>query len=376
MNKNIKNVIRKILILIIFSSGINGVFAVENSVSFEPDILTVDISVLENIKIEQKNLPENPGFDLIESEIQNLKKKFCNYISIDLSTEQSKELAPNLCKQIKDIVDNLVLQADLNQIPEIYLYVGNTQSTYNASANIATKIIEKTMMTEKNGVVVERHTDVDKIVKYKLTLGDGLIKTIFWNQNSKELLEAVIAHEIGHMKLNHMQELKENEYEADAQAVNFIEKSNKLNLIKAINLTTLSGHLYSLMLSNMNRLNLNLDELEKIIRIVSNQIVDKYELLGELGLSTTHVKFSYTVNAAVSKAIEQTGENISKNIVDFVNNLFQNLELACAEQDLLFDVDKHEISYKCEELEEKTNKFFSPITHPAPIDRIGFIKSL
>ncbi len=334
------------------------------------DTLSYNRSVLDGLDAPKPELPENPGFDLIEKEINNLKGQFPgNYINLDIS---SKDLAPNLYNQLNLILDELVRKSGVER-PKISIYVGDKSDTYNASIKMFCSLAEKTITTTLNGVVSKVEKDFDKTVSGSLILGEALLKVIFWNNNYKYLLSAVIAHELGHLKSEHFNETDmENEYEADCLAIKFVGRNNKLELIRVISLVELAGQMHNTIIS---RLDFSLSDIEKVIRIVSNNIVDKMPMLGQLGQSTSHVKFAATVSAAVEKTIMDLGESILTSIVRFADKLSENIEIACTDQNKLFDGALEEVILKCEELEVGVNRLYSP-THPVPVDRINYIKCL
>ncbi|MBD3231288.1 hypothetical protein GF322_01365 [Candidatus Dependentiae bacterium] len=365
---------KKIIKNVFFLFCINSIFA-HNEADFHEDKISVNTSHLDSLQFQDsKNIAlelnaVSGDYDVIEKEINSLKNNFNNFDLIGLDDEESKKIAPNFITQIEKNVQFFVKMAGI-KTPKLYLYVGTDQKTYNASATTSITEITTVKTVTKNGEENQfAKKDIEK--NYKLTLGENLVKLFFWNKDGNELLKSIIAHEIGHMYHNHLQESKESEYQADTKAVEFLGRHNGENLIKAIDMVTLAGHIYTILNSNAFTFKINLDEINHLIRVLVNTIIREKSDLAELGSCSSHAKFGYVVNNVFEKALQKNfNPKVGLSNQD-IERIYQQLYLACTNLKDFMGSDEMDfnISKQCEYIEEYTNRLYSNITHPTPLER-------
>ncbi len=311
--------------------------------------------------------PINTHYSTIEREITTLKQtasiKF-NEISLD----DNKLNSPTLYKIIKDIVEKFTLMAKI-EIPKLSIYVGNDNTTYNASAN--TKISTYTKTTRNfHNKRVETIVDQSTEKLHKLVIGEGLIKLLLWKNYGNKLLAAIIGHEIGHMCDTNKQESKKCEFFADSKAVEFLGKTDANNLTQAIDMITLASHMYNILTGNADFLRLNLGDVHQIIRIIVNSMVNQMPELGDLGVCSTHKKFGYVVNKVFQDALKYSlNPKIGMTEKEFLL-IYEKMYKACSNlSEYMGEEEEQEISQKYEFIENYTNQIYNHITHPTPLER-------
>jgi hypothetical protein len=337
------------------------------------------ITVNHNVQVEP--MPEvlpllelkagNISYDLIEREIDSLKRLRNN--NADVSLDDNKHMAPTLYRIIKRFVDNFATRSKIDT-PKLFLYVGNDNRTYNASAQ-SDLITRRTTTRMTRGKKIETSVKEEVMANRSLVLGEGTVRLLLWKGYGDKLLSAIIAHEIGHMCDPAAGESKRAEYFADSKAVEFLGKRDARYLTQAINMITLATHVYNILKSNSSLLRLNMGDSHQIIRIIANSIVNELPELGDLGRSSTHQKFGYVVNNVFQDSLKYSLDpKVGMTEKGFIS-IYNRLKKACTSLSEYMgnDLDQ-EISQRYEFIESYTNQLYNHITHPTPLERVSNIE--
>lgn len=338
---------------------------------FAQDFISVNhsavVDVAQNYPVLELK-PTNPHYFEIEKELTKLKEQNLGCCEILLDEASNQNIAPRFYEAIKKIVKNFV-EATGIQMPQLILFTGQENKAYNASATTATKtLVTTTTVTRGKKKKVFTSESVEK--EYKLTLGEGLLKLLFWKREWEDLLSGIIAHEIGHMVQVNKLESKEMEYQADAKAVELLGRKRSDKLIQAIDMITLANHIYNILTLNSELLRLNLGDAHQIIRIIVNSLINAFPDLGDLGRCSTHKKFGYVVNKVFQDALKYSLDpSIGMTETEFVK-IYERLQRVCLSLvEYMGPDEEEEISKKYEFIENYTNQLYNHITHPTPLER-------
>ncbi|MFC1894720.1 hypothetical protein ACFLYH_02105 [Candidatus Dependentiae bacterium] len=316
--------------------------------------------------------PSNADYSIYSKEIESLKNS--NYGLEEIDFDQNSKLAPNLYPFIQKITKDFATQTNI-KMPKIVLYVGKSEKTYNASAtNLVNKIIETTTITKGNEIKSFKKEKLEK--NFTLTLGEGLLRLLLWSKDAKDLISGIIAHEIGHMYYCHVTQSKEDEFQADAKAIDLIGKSNGEKLLQAISMATLGGHIYNILTANSSLFKLSIDDINYLIRIINNNIVQSFPDLKDLGNSSSHTKFGFIIHKIFKDALDGFFDRTKGLTEHNLERIYEKLNQACLESTIFMGSEEsdYQTTVKCEDIEAYTSKFYSPITHPTPFQRASYIK--
>lgn len=300
--------------------------------------------------------PTNPKYNAIECELDKLKQMRQNAENIELNNESNKSLAPILFEIISNPLTKICNKLGV-KIPKIVIYLGNSEDTYNA---IADRDIE--YWEDSQGESVK----ILKVENCEFIIGEGIIKLLLWNVDGKQILEGLLAHEMSHLKQDESLQSDQAELDADASAIKLLGQDKAYLLIKAINISTLSAHIFSILTDNAKTLNLSIEEVHKINTILTNSIIQQDYTLGDLGKCASHAIFELAITK-VFKFSSKQAFNAKVGISDL--NLFQiyeRLQQAC--QDLPNFMEKTQSYFR------QRNKYITPNTHPAPAQRYNHIQ--
>lgn len=301
-------------------------------------------------------------YEKVQKELGALQAARKGRDMVNISKAKYTQIAPNLSNFLSNLTENLIKKTTLT-MPSIFVYIGDGQGLYNASMQ---KTVTVFTHTSRDISGKESSTQIVQD-KYKLTLGRELVNLFLWKKSLTDCFEAVIAHEIGHAVNNHTIPSIENEYAADRTAVKLLKSPWKLP--QGISVLTLAGHIY-------NTISAIADDGVKehihfLVRVLTASLVKEFPNLGELGRSSSHTNFARLVQAALAPIIspEEQEESISSPAA-LVIKIHERLRQACLNPGAFMGVDDDELSEEGEMLDELTNRMFSPITHPAPRDRL------
>ena len=278
-----------------------------------------------------------------------------------LSKAENTELAPTLNAFLQPVVTQLVKKTKL-KMPTIFVYIKEDSASYNASMQKVTYTSVLTYRSETgSSISTELVND-----EFNLTIGKELINLFFWNSANKDLIEAVLAHEFGHAVNNHTTQSPTNEFEADTTAIKVLDFPQ--NLPKAIDMLTLAGHIYNNLAAIASES--FKEHVHFLIRVMTTSLIQEIPDLGELGNSSSHTNFAFSVNAALGPILKPSvakGEQATIDVV--VKKAYNNLKLACSSPDKLLGGDEKRRSIQGQMLDKLTSEFFSPINHPDPRSR-------
>lgn len=359
-------IINKLLLTLIFVSNTGLAYS-------DSDHIAVDTQVHTNIPEQRPNLllkPTNPAYLTIERELSTLKR----YVDQSGVAKLDADKSPELNKLISSILSRLCKEVGID-VPPVQIYFRDANDTYNAQANICPILITETVEISKNKRIIKREPiKTYKIKKNRLQLGEGLIKLLLWNTDGNAALESIIAHEVGHMKQDETMNKIQAEYDADARAIQLVGSNKGELLIQSINKATLSGHIFNILAGQADIFRLSVDDVHQLNRIITNSIAQNYHTLGDLGQSSSHTKFGLVINKVFTDALKYSFDPKVGLTEENFYTIYEKLEKACknmsefmgSEQDI-------EVSLRCAYIEEYSNRFFSPITHPSPKQRFNHI---
>jgi hypothetical protein len=340
------------------------------------DRIDVDKSVIVVDKQPRPNVdlqPTHPKYKTIEYELDKLKRRNYNVDSISLDDQSNKSLAPTVFDMISKSLTDICSKAGI-KIPAIVVYVGHSNETYNAMAKTHTELWRETK-TITQGRIAKTLIKDSKLKNCTLVIGEGLLKLLLWDASGEVALASIIAHEVGHMQQEKQLQPKMAEFDADARAVHLLGKSKANELIKSINMSVLSGHIFNILVGQADIFRLSLDDVHQLNRIITNSIAKNYYALGDLGQCSSHTKFGHVVNKVFRDALKYSFDPKVGLTEDNFFKIYEKLEKACKNMaDFIGAEQDADISLKCAYIEEYSNRYYSPVTHPTPEQRYAHIE--
>jgi len=313
--------------------------------------------------------PDNKLYQVIQGEVDVINKSYKNS-SDEVKLDDVRSIACNSFKIINSIVGKYVNMAGV-RMPEIFLYLGQDGSAYNASVQTFTITYSKRVNIVRNNKIVGHDFNSNIEKRYKLVIGAEAFKLLMWCSCGEKLLAAIICHEIGHMCDTEKRNPKYAEYFADTKAVCLLGKSDSKYLVQGVNMITLARHIFNILTLNSEILRLNIQDVYQVIRIITNSIVSEFYDLGDLGRCSTHKKFGYIVNKVFQDSLKYSLDpNIGMTEKEFVN-VYNRLCKSCKNMsDYIGLSEDFKISHEYEFIERYTNQIYNHITHPAPLERL------
>ena len=302
--------------------------------------------------------PTHPKYKIIENEIGKIKQLSHGSEKIELTDALSKTIIPELFKIISKPLTEICAKLEVN-VPKIVIYSGNSADTYNA---IADRDIEYWEDTRGESVKIL------KVETCEFIIGEGMLKLLLWDVDGEHVLEGLIAHEMSHLKQDENMQPNLAEFDADASAIKLLGKDKAEELIKAINISTLSAHIFDILINQANTLRLSVENMHRLNRIITNSIIKNDHTLGDLGQCSSHVKFGLVINKILMDALNKSFD-AKKGITE--NDLFkiyENFERACKNMSIFMGESKP----SCKN--DSPIDHFWPDTHPTPAQRYAHIK--
>lgn len=304
-------------------------------------------------------VPTSDVYNPIDQECKALKLKANQQTSTIKITQEN---APTLYKFIEYFIKDFITKALLS-MPEIYVYLGDDQNGFNASMQTVT-YTHISWIPGTNIPPTKITTN-----QYNLTVGAELVKLFTWDRDLIPCFKATLAHEIGHAvtqkkdtsTIMTQAQAWKSEYDADAFAVSILETPQ--NLEKAIDILTLSGHIYNNMMAIAG--NETREQVLYLVHVLTSALIEEIPGLKYLGMAPSHSEFASRVYSALHPVLNPTatqGESISAS--QFVTTAYENLKSAC-----LKSTNNQKFSVTNQMLDELTNRYFSPINHPTPKKR-------
>jgi hypothetical protein len=335
------------------------------SLNAATDYIAVSSGININLPIQRPNLmlkPTNPLYLKIERELATLKASTNQTGAIKLNSDK----APELTSIISDIVSRLCSTVKI-KAPTVQIYFFDQNDTYNAKAVTQSCLITETLTTRKHKSI-EKQVKNYEVKDHCLQLGEGLLKLLFWNARGKDLLEGIIAHEIGHMIQKKFPEPKQNEYDADATAVKLLGPQKAQLLTKAIDMNVLGGHVYNILSGQADIFHLPIGYADQLVRVIVSSLIEEMPDLGDLGRSATHVKFGYVVDKVFKDSLQYSFNPKIGLTEDNFFKIYEKLQKACSNCSS-FMQNEDEINHRCRVVESFSDQYYSPITHPTPLER-------
>lgn len=301
----------------------------------------------------------------IKNEINALKLAYHDHTgTIPLSNEKSRASAPILCKMLESCTSSLATKADL-QTPPIYLSI-DENNRYNAHAQGLTATLVTKHYIQQDGHTTLIDQTASEITKHRITLDEELLKLILWRTEYQECLQAIIAHELGHIKYNHQGHNLNHEHEADLFALTLLEKPSLL--ITALDMIQCSSSLLTSLKSYSSCIP-STKTAHSVIRKTVNAVILHRGDLGELGRADSHTYFS-TLVAQATKEVFSSSHGSST--IDYLNPLFEQLLIACNDPQKFFTI--FSLSYLKQMGREIDQKNPETLTHPHPLARLNTIQ--
>jgi len=328
--------------------------------------------IVPEASINKLTHPINPQFGTYEKELDRLGPGV-------ISDETLKSQAPIVYNLLHSILTQLTQKAGIT-MPSIAISTNNDEKFYNAEAQTQKAHLERTITKTVNGVVEGVEKEQKFLTHHTLIVGSGTLRLFLLHPQGINLLRAVIAHEVGHMFHNHDFQTIQAEKEADQKAVALIGPDHADDLVTAINMITLAGHLSGNLRVNAAVFNLPTNKTEDLVIPLVNSVIQEHPKLGELGQSSSHSKFG----CVVLKVLEDSLKTLAvlkqltpakDYIIHLINTVYDKLLDSCINQARLFGDTCDLIDEKMARVEQYTNKIYSHITHPNPLDRMTFIES-
>jgi len=316
--------------------------------------------------------PINQEFGKFERELNSLDLGIINDTSL-------KSQAPQVYNMLYSILEELTQKANI-QMPSIAINTINDEKFYNAEAQTQTAHFERTTTKTVNGIVENVVKEQSLLTHNTLIVGSGTLRLFLLHPQGRDLLKAVLAHEFGHMFYKHEFQTIQAEKEADRKAVELIGEEHADDLVTAINMITLAGHLSGNLRVNAVVFNLPTSKTEDLVIPLVNSVIQEHPKLGELGQSSSHSKFGYVVLKVLEDSLKTLAvlkrlTPAKDYMVHLINTVFDKLLDSCINQERLFGDNCDFIDEKMARVEQYTNKIYSNITHPNPLDRMTYIES-
>lgn len=316
--------------------------------------------------------PINQEFGKFERELNSLNPGI-------IADATLKSQAPQVYNVLYSMLEELTQKANI-QMPSIAISTYNDEKFYNAEAQTQTAHLERTTTKTVNGVVENVEKEQRLLTHHTLIVGSGTLRLFLLHPQGTDLLKAVIAHEVGHMFYNHDFQTIQAEKEADRKAVELLGSEHADDLVTAINMITLAGHLSGNLRVNAAVFNLPTSKTEDLVIPLVNSVIQEHPKLGELGQSSSHSKFGYVVLKVLEDSLKTLAvlkqlTPAKDYMIHLINTVFDKLLDSCVNQERLFGDKCDFIDEKMARVEQYTNKIYSNITHPNPLDRMTYIES-
>lgn len=332
--------------------------------------MEVSYTVNPDVRFEPK---DHVFYAKIKAELQALERTF----SADATTEtisftkqpRAQQTAPTVYNCLKNHITTMAktLDLDANNINiAIRPTAKDIKTAYNAHAHMVTKLMQKkTTISDGNGTIIS--TQISEKISREQTLSinaESLLLCAWYEGNAQQgVLAGAIAHELGHIAHQHAGSSITNELEADATGAKCLTEPS--NLIKAVDMLTLAGNLFSGLVQT-NLLRLDLDTVFTAIHAIVGSLIDQSPQLGYLGASPSHSLFSYGVNLAVSKALQRIlDKRLSGDTAKTMSLLYDELKDRCLTPQSSINP---ELQATCREVENFLAAQ-SMLTHPSPLSR-------
>ena len=339
----------------------------------------IEYKINDELSFEPKNIDY---YTTISNELHALETRFGNQEAIVLTNNpQSQALTKNLYELLHSKTEKIAksMGVDMKTISVcIKPITSDVNKAFNAHAQTlkTTKFEVTQKIRTDTGEVLETKTTKETSNLYRLTLNAETIRLFVWHEGDfdykeKEgLLDGTIAHELGHIFHKHIDSSIECEFEADTTGA--LNLNNPKNLMSAIDLISLSGHIFACLCAYQNYHSLNIEEIYSTVNIISNNIVNHEKDLGYLGLSPTHTQFSYKIQKAFKNAFERIKSNNHTDKKNIVSIIYDEIKDCC----------KTPLNAEGEEAQEMffetdyTLSLYSKLTHPAPLIRRKHLATL
>ncbi|KKQ32684.1 MAG: hypothetical protein US49_C0006G0135 [candidate division TM6 bacterium GW2011_GWF2_37_49] len=306
--------------------------------------------------------PTHPNYKIIEHELDKLKQLSHGTEKIILDDASNKAVAPFLFEIISKPLAEFCAKLEVN-IPKIVIYFGNSADTYNA---IADRDIE--YWEDSRGETIKTL----KVENCEFIIGQGILKLILWDVDGEHVLEGLIAHEMSHLKQDENMQQNLAELDADASAIKLLGKNKAEELIKAINISMLSAHIFNILIDQACTFRLTVENIHRLNCIITNSIIKNNHKLGDLGRCTSHAIFGFIINKVLNDALSASFDAKIGLTERTFCKLYENFECACKNVSTFMEEAK--LSVKRCGTNEQSNKYFSPTTHPTPEHRYAHIQ--
>jgi hypothetical protein len=332
--------------------------------------IDVDYTVNPEVHFEPK---DHIFYAKIKTELQALERIYL----VDATTEtisftkqpEAQQTAPTIYNLLKNHIATMAkpLGLDANSINiAIRPTAKDIKTAYNAHAHMVTKLTQKkTTISDSSGTVISTKISEKISREQTLSINAESLLLFAWHEGNAQqgVLAGAIAHELGHIAHQHAGSSIANELEADATGAKCLTEPS--NLIKAVDMLTLAGNLFSGLVQT-NLLRLDLDTVFTAIHAIVGSLIDQSPQLGHLGASPSHSQFSYGVSLAVSKALQRTlDKRLSGDTAKTMSLLYDELKDRCLTPQSAVNP---EMQATCREVENFLAAQ-SMLTHPNPLSR-------
>jgi len=296
----------------------------------------------------------------MKAQINNLQRRLANELRVSLTWNGERTeaglMVPTIYKILHDIFEEIAIKSHL-KMPDICVCLTLENNIFNNNKD--------TLMA--NAVSNREH--------HSIRVGEEFFKLFIWNQQARELLKAILAHEFGHLKIwsdtlptpdpekDPCARSREEEHRADAFGVSMLEQPEIL--IKALDMMLLDVSLNQVIHYHTKY---SIHRVTEISRILANFIADTIPKLGALGNTATNTVFTNILNVIVQQAKISKHTGTRTGIIDTDSDT----------RDIVFDLADH-ITRACNNdlLIEIANIGASSITekYPGPYDRRSYIEN-
>jgi hypothetical protein len=309
----------------------------------------------------------------INAELQALERTYSadELTGVISFTKQpgAQQTAPTIYNLLKTNVATLAkpLGLDANSISiAIRPTAKDIKTAFNAHAQMVTTLMQKkTTISDHTGAIIS--TKISEKVSVEQTLSinaESLLLFTWFEGNAQQgVLAGAIAHELGHMAKHHAGSSIANELEADATGAKCL--TDPSNLIKAVDMLTLAGNLFSGLVQT-NLLHLDLETVFAGIHVITSSLISQSPQLGHLGASPTHSQFSYGISLAISKALQRImDKRLTTDTPKIFSLLYDELKDRCLTPQSSVNP---EVQATCRDVENFLAAQ-SMLTHPDPLSR-------
>lgn len=373
LTRNYGTIVRSIYNFIIAFHFSNHSIPSENTYNYVPKLQSAQLHD-QSKKLDKFKSNNLKQFTQIQQEIKKLKNVVKQKKeTLSLESSQAKKIAPVLYRQLSKRVQNLSVKANM-QAPLLYLYVGSTTDTYNASAE--TEIITTTTIYQHSDGSRSEKEDVKK--KKKLIIGENLIKLFFWQIENLPLLEALMGHELGHLayqhehKKNDSKTNQQHEHEADFFALKLTGQPKIV--FKMLDFIEIAGQMYMFMKRKNNLSYFKHEDLHDLIRRIASAFLIDHHDCGALTSAESHTFVSRLINTTLQKTLRKFDYHRYDQCRNrILSAVYRSLEKACFSPNQVLNRKAKYIAHSDARKEQQKNAIAGDITHPAPGIRRQYI---